>query len=210
MHGGDSSHSWCANRRADVVWQLVSFLCEGLLLPPATYSADHKIHWRRSCQVLCTRFSHPCQLQCVYSSEASTCVQHIYRSCWCTMSRVISSPAPSATLAACRSSHNVQTVYSNVSYFQRYSAAISGRNSVKSVLTINCDLRCIRTTLFHKHTNVWLAVHFLLWDLLHVKLRCTSTYNSLCSHLKTCYFLTFIPGDVVFYSPYFFVSLFYY
>ena len=31
---------------------------------------------------------------------------------------------------------------------------------VKSVLMIDCDLRCVRTTLYHECTNVWLTVHF--------------------------------------------------
>jgi len=38
---------------------------------------------------------------------------------------------------------------------------------VKSVLMIDCDLHCVRTTLYDEHTKVWLTVHFLLLDLLH-------------------------------------------
>jgi len=57
---------------------------------------------------------------------------------WC----VISSAAPSATLAVCRSSDNIQTVYSNASYFQLYSAAISGRT---------------RSTLFWRSTAILVA-----------------------------------------------------
>jgi len=41
------------------------------------------------------------------------------------------------------------------------------------------------------------------WNSLPVELRCTSTYSSFYSRLKTFYYLNFIPGDIVFYSLYF-------
>jgi len=71
-------------------------------------------------------------------------------------------------------------------------------NSVKSVVTIHCDLRtCVRTTLYHEHTNPWPTVHFPLRDLLHRTL-CWSnfvahpcTYSSFCSRLKTFWFSKF-------------------
>jgi len=59
MRGGDSSQSRCANRWADVLlWQSVSFLCEGLLLPPATCSTDQKIRRWRSYPRSCARVSY--------------------------------------------------------------------------------------------------------------------------------------------------------
>jgi len=53
-------------------------------------------------------------------------VRHVYSSCWCTASCIISSHPPAATLAARRSPDYVQTMYFNVSCFQRYSPTISG------------------------------------------------------------------------------------
>ena len=86
-------------------------------------------------------------------------------------------------------------------------------NSVNSVLTIDCDPRCIRTTLYHEHTNVWLTVHFLLRNLLHGTLyRSNFVAQPLTARfiavLKHFYFLRFIPSDIVFYSLHFSLAIF--
>jgi len=86
-------------------------------------------------------------------------------------------------------------------------------NSVNSVLTIDCDTRRIRTTLYHEHTNVWPTVHFLLRDLLHgtlyrsnfVARPLTARFVSVLKHF---YFLSFIPSDIVFYSLHFSLAIF--
>jgi len=86
-------------------------------------------------------------------------------------------------------------------------------NSVNSVLTIDCDPRSIRTTLYHEHTKVWLAVHFLLRDLLHgILYRSNFVAHPLTARfvavLKHFYFLIFIPSDIVFYSMHFSLAYF--
>ena len=40
-------------------------------------------------------------------------------------------------------------------------------NCVKSLLTIDWELRRVRTTLYHERTSVWLTVQFLLLDRLY-------------------------------------------
>jgi len=77
-------------------------------------------------------------------------------------------------------------------------------NSVKSVLTIDCELHCVSTTLYHEHTNIWLTVHFLLRQLLHGTLYWLNfVAHPLTAHfiavLRHFYFLSFIPSDIVFY-----------
>ena len=86
-------------------------------------------------------------------------------------------------------------------------------NSVNSVLTIDCDPRRIRTTLYHEHTNICLTVHFLLRDLLHGTLyRPNFVAHPLTARfvavLKHFYCLSFIPSDIVFYSMHFSLAYF--
>jgi len=74
----------------------------------------------------------------------------------------LSSTAPSATLAACRSSDNVQNVYSNVSYFQWYSAAISGRTLStvfwrSTAILVASGLRCTTNI----QTFGWQFINFI-------------------------------------------------
>jgi len=81
------------------------------------------------------------------------------------------------------------------------------------VLTIDCDPRRIRTTLYQEHTNVWLTVHFLLPDLPRGTLyRSNFVAHPLTARfvavLKHFYFLSFIPSDNVFYSLHFSLAIF--
>ena len=67
------------------------------------------------------------------------------------MSHVLSSSPPAAALAACRSSDDIQTVYSNVSYIQLYSATVSGWTP--SSLFLQSTAICVASGL-HCTTNI--------------------------------------------------------
>jgi len=78
-------------------------------------------------------------------------------------------------------------------------------NSVKFALMTDCDSCCIWIMLYHEHTNIWLTVYFLLWNLLcgtPYQLNVTAYPCTSCFvvALKHFYLLSFILHHSIFLS----------
>ena len=114
-------------------------------------------------------------------------LQHVQNcrrsSCWCTTSRVISSTAPS-----CWSLDNVQTVYFNrvlngtVPQYLAELCQVCSDDRLRSALRQDC---IVPRTYKRLADSSFSVVGPTAWNSLPAELRCTSTYSSFCSHLKT-------------------------